>query len=69
MRIIDQYKPNNVLSTNVEAHGLVRWFIRSNITHMNNFQDDFLEVSSEQEITKISSTGDFTKNRIWRSTV
>lgn len=52
MRIVDQYKPNNVLSTNIEAHGLVRWSVRSNRTHMNKFQDDFLEVSSEQEMPR-----------------
>ena len=53
MRIIDQYKPNNVLSTNVEARSLVRWFVRSNSTHRNKFREDFLDVSREQEITKV----------------
>lgn len=52
MRIIDQYKPNNALSTYIEARGLVRWSVRSDSTRRNKFQDDFLEVSSEQEIPR-----------------
>jgi hypothetical protein len=52
MSIIDQYKPNNVLSTNLEIHILVRLPVRSTSTHRVKFHEDLLEISSEQEIPR-----------------
>ena len=52
MRIIDQYKPNNVLSTDIEIHILVRLTVRSASARRVKFHEDLLEISSEQDIRR-----------------